>query len=93
MDQKFEDANKKIHPVESQWHYPIMTKYGFVPNTKQAVGFVRTYEYQHANGNKIHVTTGMQSDYWSHQASKKLGFWNELESYLKKLHENSSRNC
>ena len=40
---EFDKANQKIHKVEDQWHYPLMTKYKFEPITKEAVGFVRKY--------------------------------------------------
>lgn len=78
-----ETANKTVHPVEEQWHYPILTKYGFVPNTKEGVGFVRSYEYEHPNGRKVRCITGLSCDYWSDQEN--TGFWSDLEKWLKSL--------
>lgn len=74
-------GDTKVHPVESQWHYDILTRYGYVAKTKEAVGFVRSYDYEHADGRKITVTTGSSSDYW--RAKDKQGYWSELEPYLK----------
>lgn len=86
-DDAFERADKKVHPVESQWHYPILTKYGFQPLTKEAVGFVRSYEYDDTSGHKIKCTTGVNSDYWEDPKTKKSGYWSDLEPYLKTLTE------
>lgn len=84
-DARFEEANKKVHPVEGEWHYPIMARYGFAPETKEAVGFVRSYEYRHPSGHTIVVTTGVSSDYWKDQQDLKTGYWLDLESHLKSL--------
>ena len=81
----FEEGNKKVHPVETQWHYPVMTKHGFEPVTKEGVGFVRSYVYEHpTTGQKIKVTTGYNIDHWEDVKTKKGGLWNDLESYLQK---------
>ena len=81
----FAKANETIHTVESQWHYPIMTKYNWVPLTKSAVGFVRSYKYQHPKNPKetIEVSTGVNADYW--YAGDTFGYWADLEPYLKSL--------
>lgn len=81
----FETSNKKVHPVETQWHYPVMVSFGFEPVTKEAVGFVRTYEYFHPAGHHIKVSTGVNSDYWTNLKNKEMGYWSELESYLVKI--------
>lgn len=84
----FEEADKKVHPVESQWHYETMTRYGFIPETKEAVGFVRSYIYKHTDGHEFEVTTGFSRDYWVHKSAKHKGvqgLWRELEPYLKTL--------
>lgn len=62
----FERANESIHPVEHQWHYPILTKAGWVPITKVKVGFVRSYKYEHEQHPNISIvcTTGSNADYW-----------------------------
>ena len=84
-DARFEEANKKVHPVEGEWHYPIMVRYGFTPETKEAVGFVRSYEYHHPSGRIIVVTTGVNSDYWQDRQDLKRGYWSDLEPHLKSL--------
>lgn len=70
------EADKKVHPVETQWHYPIMTKHGFVPETMEATGFVRRYVYNHPDGRKITCNTGVRADYWDG------GNWDELDAHL-----------
>jgi len=89
VDRNFEEANKKVHPVEDQWHYPILTKYGYEPVTKEAVGFVRSYDYTHpATRHTIRCCTGYSSDYWRtvpFLPESKQGYWSDLEPYLKEL--------
>jgi hypothetical protein len=86
----FKKADKAVHPVESQWHYPIMTKHGWTPVTPEAVGFVRSYDYTHpVNRGSITVTTGYSSDYWKDNNPKDGayhgGFWSDLEPYLREV--------
>ena len=89
-DPSFAEANKKVHLVETQWHYPIMTKYGFVPETKSAIGFVRQYVYAHPEtGRKFECNTGVNSCYWREKqicpsSQKGGGLWSLLEEHLKK---------
>jgi len=65
FNKEFNTANKVIHPVQTQWHYPIMTKYGYVAITKEDVGFVRRYIYQHpVTGHKMSAHTGANGDYF-----------------------------
>jgi len=79
----FDEANKKVHPVETQWHYDILMKYGYVAETKEAIGFVRSYTYRHPkSGIEITCTTGTSADYWN-SSSGKHGFWATLENFLK----------
>lgn len=86
FDTDFAKANQKVHPVEEQWHYPIMTKHGYVPDTKEAVGFVRSYMYTNpATARRIRVTTGANADYWEDQNSAACGYWRDLEPHLEKL--------
>ncbi len=80
----FEQANQKVHPVEAQWHFPILTKYGYTPITPQQTGFVRTYVYERA-GHQIVCTTGSRADYWRDDTNKDGGYWASLEPHLKKL--------
>lgn len=80
-----DEADKKEHPVETQWHYSIMQKYGFEPVTKSAIGFVRSYIYVGPNGRFMKVMTGVNSDYWIDQTEHTSGLWVELEPHLQKL--------
>jgi len=89
-------ADKVEHPVEKQWHYPILTKHGFEPKTKYGTGFVRSYNYEHPSGRKIRVTTGASADYWHDTTHGQHGFaepgqdnaggyWSSLEPHVKAL--------
>jgi hypothetical protein len=80
------EADKVVHPVETQWHYPIMVEHGYVPDTKEAVGFVRAYRYTHPiTHHSIIAMTGGQTDHWSDPANNAVGFWAALALHLKKL--------
>lgn len=78
----FNESDKKIHPVETQWHYKILTKYGFVAKTKEAIGFVRSYDYEHPSGCQMTLTTGYHADYWTDKVTKETGYYLALEPYL-----------
>lgn len=41
------EADKIVHKVEEEWHYPIFTNYGYEPIEKEGIGFVRHYNYVH----------------------------------------------
>ena len=82
-DDEFREANEVIHPVENQWHYPILTKYGYVPKTLSAKGFVRSYSYEHPNGHVMTVNTGVHADYWTSENDSVQGYWYELAAFLK----------
>ena len=75
------EANQVIHPVESQWHFELMTTHGFTPETSEARGFVRSYIYARGE-QRIKVTTGYSCDHWDDPVNKKCGYWNELERHL-----------
>lgn len=79
-----EEANQKVHPVTTQWHHPIMVARGFVPETLEAVGLVRRYDYVHPDGHRIRCTTGVNSDHWQDVTGpvQKAGYWASLEGYL-----------
>jgi hypothetical protein len=79
----FEEANKVVHLVEKQWHYPILVAHGYIANTPTGVGFVRSYEYSNAAGHRMRLTTGVRADYWEDLATGQLGYWAELEPHLK----------
>ena len=86
----FNRADKVIHKVEDQWHYPVMQKYGWISDTPTGIGFVRSYDYHHPSisiPNKITVTTGVHADTWL-TGSGEGGYWASLEPYLKKLSQN-----
>jgi hypothetical protein len=84
FNRRLNEADRAMHPVAKQWHYPIMVRYGFEPVTKEAQGFVRTYEYRMA-GHVIRVTTGYNTDSWTDVTRGKTGLWAELEPHLKTL--------
>lgn len=87
-DMTFEEANKAVHPVETQWHYPILTKFGWLPETKEGVGFVRSYVYKHPSYDfLITCTTGASADYWERSDTQQCGYWASLEPELEKLHK------
>ena len=91
--ERFNKANQVVHTVEKEWHYPIMTKYGFVPLDKTGIGFVRSYKYEHpVTKRKITLTTGCRADYWTDVTeewksgkSQPSDLWSSLEPYLEKL--------
>jgi hypothetical protein len=89
MSETFEQANQHIHTVESQWHYPILTKFGFVPLDKTGIGFIRQYRYQHPVTHFIMcINTGVYADYWTDETHGGFGYWAALEPHLKKMSEN-----
>jgi len=88
----FNEANKKVHPVETQWHYKIAIKYGYVALTKEQEGFVRTYHYRHPEtGHEFFASTGSSADYFNSKDSQGkengFGYWGELEKFLDKTRE------
>ena len=84
FQKRFNEADKKVHLVKDQWHYPIAIKYGFVPITMEAIGFVRSYQYEHPNGHRIVCATGYNRDYFEGISPKGCGLWSELEAFLVK---------
>lgn len=86
LAEDFEAGNKKEHPVETQWHYPIMTDAGFEAVTKSGTGFVRSYDYEKSD-HKVTVTTGANADHWEDKTTGNRGLWKELEPHLKSLNE------
>lgn len=90
MDNKtFQSANEKVHPVETQWHYAILTRHGFTPVTREATGFVRSYRYVHPSGLEIVCTTGVNRDYWTNPNGADVSApgtsWSKLEPYIVSL--------
>jgi hypothetical protein len=79
-------ADESIHPVESEWHHEDLTAAGFVPETKEAKGFVRRYIYKHPSGVVVTMCTGVNADYWSSTAEGSIpangGYWSALKPYL-----------
>ena len=47
FNKRLNEADKVVHPVEKQWHYKYMTKYGYVADTKEGIGFSRSYNYHY----------------------------------------------
>jgi len=92
--QAFNDANKTVHLVETQWHYEKLIPAGYVALTPSQVGFVRTYHYEHpTTGSKIVATTGSSADYWEDTVFKARGYWASLEPHVKALAEKSVDIC
>lgn len=79
----FARANERVHPVEKQWHFKPLTDAGFVPKTREAVGFVRRYDYEHPDGRAVSCRTGVNCDYWIYDDESRP--WIELESWCKSL--------
>lgn len=78
----FVQANKKVHKVELQWHYPVMIKYGYVAQDKEKIGFVRSYKYIHPEtGDEVICATGCNADYWT--SGRDQGYYQSLEEHLK----------
>ena len=84
----FAEANRAMHPVEDQWHYKVMTEYGFTSDTPPQQGFSRAYQYKNADGDEIRCFTGIQADYWISPTS--TGYSRALRPYLEKHHGPSS---
>lgn len=80
-DKSFDEANK------------ILAKYGFKSLTKEAQGSVMVYEYKHARGYIIYIIRSItvdNADHWvlakgPEALQGKLGYWKELEPFLKVL--------
>lgn len=88
----FEEANKTVHKVENEWHYPKLIKHGWTPEDKTGIGFVRSYKYKNPKfpDTVISGVVGVNSDYWSHRKENDWreingGLWNTLETYLDSL--------
>lgn len=78
------EADQRVHAVETQWHYPILTGAGFVAETESATGFVRSYCYRHPSGTSVVCTTGTSADYWRASTGDR-GYWSELKEWAKKV--------
>lgn len=81
----WEEGWKMEHNVEDEWHYDILTKYGFEPINKTGIGFVRSYKYKNKDGHEISAHCGASSDYWRDESEDKSGYWASLEPHLKKI--------
>lgn len=81
----FDEANQQDHPVEEEWHYPLLIKYGFTPETLVAKGFVRCYVWNHSDGHRVIYNIGCNADYWKNPITKDEGYWGTLEDHLKKV--------
>jgi len=80
----YEEANKTIHQVETQWHYKMMIDSGFTPLDKEKEGFVRSYRY--SKGDRIiECTAGSSRDYWNDRTSGESGLWGDLKRHLEKI--------
>lgn len=90
IDEAFNKADGVLHPVETQWHYPIMTDAGYEAETKEQTGFVRCYYYCHPKtGRRFRINTGVNSDYWTDVETNQFGYWSALEKHLNLINPNS----
>jgi hypothetical protein len=80
--ERFNEANKIVHPVCTQWHYPIMIKFGYIAVNKTDIGFVRHYVYHHPTlDHKVTCSTGASADHWQDNKNH-FGYWSDLEPRL-----------
>mgnify|MGYP006349580407 CR=1 FL=1 len=81
--QTFNEADKVVHPVEAQWHYKILEPLGWIAQTKEAVGFVRSYVYTHPESDSvIQCRTGVHADTWEEITYRKhWGYWPTLAKF------------
>lgn len=78
-------ADEKVHLVENEWHYKILTKYGYVPETKTQTGFIRKYKYVHPDGHVININHHLNCDMWSDPNNNKYGYWSTLDTHVNRL--------
>lgn len=84
----------RVHKVEDQWHYPILKAAGWSPVTPTGTGFVRSYEYVHANRpGRIRTTTGASADYWHCAETGAFGYWADLAPHLARLSQSLTASC
>lgn len=84
----FDEANQTVHHVHNEWHYPIMTEFGYQPENTTAVGFVRFYTYVHpVTRHAFSLHTGAHADYWKDVTTPYSGsnYWGDLKPYLAAL--------
>jgi hypothetical protein len=75
-------SDQVIHKVLDEWHYPILTRYGFKPQTMSARGLVRRYSYKNPQtGVTIVAATGCSADYWE-SSTGHFGYVGTLEAFL-----------
>jgi len=61
-----DEADQVMHlPETGCWAHKGLTDAGFVCRDEPQRGFVRQYTYNHEDGSKIVVNTGVNADYWS----------------------------
>lgn len=84
MSMTLQQADQIIHPVETQWHYPVMKEAGFEPVQTEAKGLVRSYEYRKGD-HVIVCTTGYSADHWEDKTNKAYGYWRALKHHVTSL--------
>jgi hypothetical protein len=84
---EFNEGWKVSHPVEKQWHYETMIKYGFKPLDMVKSGWIREYSYSRDNI-IVKCITGASSDRW--ECGSEYGLWSRLESFLKENIRNTN---
>jgi len=91
FDFDFAKANERMHSVETEWHYPILTKAGFTSDTTPQQGFVRSFVYNHPAGHNIKMTTGVNADYWDNTKTGDFGYWADLQPHLNSLNTGETK--
>ena len=85
--ERFRKYNEKIHPVENEWHFKILSPLGFLPEQDSAKGFVRKFDYiHHETGIEVTASSGASSDHWRSKSPEHpgTGYWSSLEPWAKK---------
>jgi hypothetical protein len=82
MNITYEQANQRVHLVETQWHYPILINAGFIPETLVQTGTDRKYKYTHKDGHTLICKSSDQAEYWLNTRTGTLGYWRDLVTYL-----------
>lgn len=83
---KLESVDDKEHPIEKEWHYPVLTAHGFTSADKVKKGMVRSYKYTSSEypDHVITMTTGANSDHWEDKGNAS-GIGSSIKQHLFKL--------
>lgn len=80
----FTEAEKEVHRVEDEWHFPVLTLFNFQPIEKQTVGRIRVYHYKNETQNIIKAAFSYGAFYWKDKEKYAGGVdLRSLEEHLK----------